>query len=138
MQLLIGDKAHCGLSIHVLTERSTCSANMAGFSLQHQGLASFQTLLLKISSRVTKGRQLLDELKSIGCESGASMQPIIDRIGEELGDQLVKAIKDDPTLTAALEGKEVEQPAVEEVEEPQNKKASRKRRKTTYSVSLRL
>ncbi len=66
------------------------------------------------------------------------MQPIIDRIGEELGDQLVKAIKDDSTLTAALEGKEVEQPAVEETEEPQNKKASRKRRKTTYSVSLHL
>lgn len=93
-------------------------------------LESFHVFQRDITSRLATGRRLLDEL-STACETAESikttktpaagdddcstLRAVIDRIAAELGDAVLKRIKADPQLAAALQQKRVVKVEAEQV-----------------------
>ncbi|VDD81823.1 unnamed protein product [Mesocestoides corti] len=79
---------------------ASCAFDTVVFDLE-----SFCALLSDTSSRVDKGRRLLQDLVSASQEEDSclSMRPVVERIAQELGDGVVERIKADPSLADALE-----------------------------------
>ncbi|KAL5961247.1 Bromodomain-containing protein 3 [Taenia solium] len=94
-------------------------------------LESFHVFQHDIASRLATGRRLLDEL-STACEAVESvktmetpaadnddcstLRAVIDRIAVELGDAVLKRIKADPQLAAALQQQQVVKVEAEQVD----------------------
>lgn len=117
-------------------------------------LATFNALRSCLASRLETARRLLEELTSISIgepSSSTSMRSVVEKFAAELGDGLMKVMEADGELLAALsigsvkmEAEEASKPLAEETEENKKEdeeeskalKNPKKRRRTSFLVSV--